>query len=1030
MFCLLKGHTMFRSSGKIFGTASVLAMAFVTATAAQAQDNTPPANGPVTTPDAPTQAPPSGDVVVTGTRTGSKVADQPITAVTGDSIVNQGFTQIGQALTLQPQFGVPANSTVGSQGSYGAGQSFSNLYNLGSQRTLTLVNGSRFVSAAASSVFGASVGTPVDLGQIAPALVDRIDVVSVGGAPIYGSDAIAGTVNIILKKNFEGIDVTASNGISEKGDGADSNVSLLLGKNFSEGRGNITFNAYYDHQDGMTTAARYVTGSDAPFLGKSTSSTGPANIAYFGGRRFSVVSTTGIPTAIDNIPFNGLSAGGASDPIFGAPYQSITNAAGQALVFNSTGQLVPFNHGTVVGSYSDEAGGDGFRLRDFGNLLTDSKRIQGVMLAHYDFSDHFRFHVEGWASRNIASNKADQTLYNTALFSGPGGAGLPYANYALSSTNPYLSAADQATIQASLAASGQPTNQFYLARANTDLFAGGFTTRSSLARGVAGVDGDFAIGSHNFTWEGTVTYGQVNVTTSQVGLVWQNIQNALNAVVGTNGQITCAPGYTNAPIATLSSACSPLNIFGTGNVSQAALNYINAPAISRQVNKQFDAVIDIKGSLVHLPAGDLNAVIGGEIRRESQAFDPGTFFSGSYSQYAAIAPVSGSYYTHEAFTEVTVPLLSPDMNIPLLREVTLHGAARYTDNSLNGGFWSYTGGGNWSPIKGLTLRGNYTRSFRAPSVTEAFAPVATVFESGNDPCDSQFINGGTSPATRAKNCAAAGVPAGFTSSISNATVQGLGGGNTKLNNEIANSWTVGGQYEAPFLPGFVLTADYIHIDIKNEIVQPGIQSIMQACYDSPSYPNSPFCSSFTRDPTSHQITNFSDTFLNIASQNYRALQISGRYSLKLERLGLPEGAGQLNLSSNYLHEFKNQSVVGTGSTQYSLGAIGEPANAVTSMIDWQTPRFDWSWTVVYNGPTKVNPNNPASAYQYYGVSPYWMANTSFGVIVNDHFRLRAIVNNPFNMGVTYAGPVPQFSSNKAWDAVFGRSYRISAEVKF
>ena len=171
-------------------------------------------------------------------------------AITGDSITNQGFTQIGQALTNQPQFGVPANSTIGAQGSYGAGQSFSNLYNLGAQRTLTLVNGSRFVSAAASSVFGASVGTPVDLGQIAPALVDRIDVVSVGGAPIYGSDAIAGTVNIILKKNFEGLDVTGSNGISEKGDGADSNVSLLVGKNFGDGRGNITFNAYYDHQDG------------------------------------------------------------------------------------------------------------------------------------------------------------------------------------------------------------------------------------------------------------------------------------------------------------------------------------------------------------------------------------------------------------------------------------------------------------------------------------------------------------------------------------------------------------------------------------------------------------------------------------------------------------------------------------------------------------------------------------------------------------------------------------------------------------
>jgi len=179
-------------------------MAFVAATAASAQEQSARDQGPEAA-SVPAQSGESSEIVVTGTRTGSRVADQPVVAITGDSIVNQGYTQIGQALTNQPQFGVPANSTVGGQGSYGAGQSFSNLYNLGAQRTLTLVNGSRFVSAAASSVFGSSVGTPVDLGQIAPALVERIDVVSVGGAPIYGSDAIAGTVNIILKKNFEGV---------------------------------------------------------------------------------------------------------------------------------------------------------------------------------------------------------------------------------------------------------------------------------------------------------------------------------------------------------------------------------------------------------------------------------------------------------------------------------------------------------------------------------------------------------------------------------------------------------------------------------------------------------------------------------------------------------------------------------------------------------------------------------------------------------------------------------------------------------
>ena len=973
-------------------------------------------------------------IIVTGTRLSRKTADLPVQAITGTDITNQGYTNVGQALTDLPMFGVPSNSPVSTQGGFGAGQTFINLYNLGSQRTLTLVNGNRFVGAATSSIFGASVGSPVDLGQIAPALIDHIDVVSVGGAPIYGSDAIAGTVNIVLKKHYEGIDLTANQGFSQKGDANDYNFSFLAGKNFAGGRGNITLNVYYDHQQGLTTGQRYVTSANAPFQGASTSATGPQNVAYFGGNKFAVVTNTGIPSALDNVPFPDGKTGGPSDPIFGAPFQSIVNGAGQSLFFNGAGKLVPFTHGTIVGDHQTEAGGDGFGTNDYGNLLTNSHRIQATLLASFELTDHIRVHGEAWLSRDISSNVAAQPLYNTALFSGPGGAGLPYANYAVSSTNPFLSGADQATIQANLAAIGQPTNQFYLARANTDLYDGGFTTTSNLARFVGGIDGDFTVGTHKFQWEGTINYGQTNTKTSQPGLVWQNIQNAVNAVPGANGTITCAPGYTNAPIATLSSTCAPLNIFGVGHASQAALNYITANASSNQVNKQLDAVVDIKGDIVHLPGGDVKAVLGAEIRRESQSFDPGMFFAGSYSQYAPIAPVAGSYHTHEAFGELTVPVIGQSMNVPLINSLNLHGAARYTNNSTNGGFWSYTGGADYSPVPSLTFRGNFTRSFRQPSVTEAFAPLGTTYEYGNDPCDYRFINGGSSPATRAANCAAVGLAVGskppFASIITGATVQGLGGGNPHLGNEIANSWTVGGTFKPEFIRGLSLTADYIHINIENEILQPGIAADMQACYDSASYPSSPFCSTFVRDPKSHQITSFVDTFLNIGAQTYRAVQANATYRFPFTPFGLGANSGTMNIAVNYLHEIKNQYVVGTGSIQYNHDAIGEPADAVTTQIAWSTNRFDWSWTVIYDGPTKMNPNAPAANYQYYKVSAYWMANTSIGLKINDHFNIRAIVNNVLGLGVSHAGPVPEYSINKEYDAILGRSFRISANVKF
>ncbi len=191
----------------------------------------------------------------------------------------------------------------------------------------------------------------------------------------------------------------------------------------------------------------------------------------------------------------------------------------------------------------------------------------------------------------------------------------------------------------------------------------------------------------------------MNSTSNQVGLVWQNIENALNAVVGANGQITCAPGYKNAAIATLSSTCAPLNIFGTGNVSQAALNYINAPAISRQVNKQFDAIVDIKGSLAHLPAGDLNAVIGGEIRRESQAFDPGAFFAAPIANMRRSRRSAGPITRMRPLPRSRFPPVAGHADSAAARTDPARRRALY-DNSLNGGFWSYTGGGNWSPLKG------------------------------------------------------------------------------------------------------------------------------------------------------------------------------------------------------------------------------------------------------------------------------------------------------------------------------------------
>src|SRR3984957_19343341 len=193
------------------------------------------------------------EIVVTGSRIARPELErlQPTQVITADYFDKRSFTNVIQALNEQPTFGEPDSSLVGGQSSFGVGQSFANFFSLGSQRTLTLVDGRRFVPANSPSIFGATGngGEQVDLNVIPTLLIDRVETIAVGGAPIYGSDAIAGTVNIILKHSFEGLILDAQGGISGQGDAGQARVRLLAGKNFGGDRGNITLSAELANQN-------------------------------------------------------------------------------------------------------------------------------------------------------------------------------------------------------------------------------------------------------------------------------------------------------------------------------------------------------------------------------------------------------------------------------------------------------------------------------------------------------------------------------------------------------------------------------------------------------------------------------------------------------------------------------------------------------------------------------------------------------------------------------------------------------------
>ena len=506
---------------KLIVSASILAIS-VTAAPAFAQ-TAPPVdcpsgttlakNGkcePIVAPTAEAPADSDKEIVVTGSRISRRGTETaaPLQIITSQDLDARGYQTVAQALNELPSFGVPGASPVGfNQSSFGAGQSFVDFLGLGSQRTLTLVNGRRFVSGNTSSIFGptGSGGNQVDLNVIPTKLIDRVETVVAIGAPVYGSDAIAGTVNIILKKNYQGIDIDAQNGISKYGDAPDHRVRFLAGKNFAGGRGNITISGEYDESKGLFFTDRAATSSDDRF-DEAPSGSGPQPI--YRDLRLPSVSQFGTPTVGGaNFGLDLILTPQQSNVIIGDPTLNfgVNNAAGVQLRFDRTGALIPTQYGTTVGTPDGfsvfTSGGNGFTLRDVENLVTDIKRYSTNIEASFDVTPELRVFGEGWYSVSEGRNLANQPVYNNALF---GAAGSRDGNLIIPLSNPYLSPQARATIQSQIINNplsdqnnpfGDPSldgitqNYFYLGRANVDLSSGVSTGKSEILRGVIGADG-------------------------------------------------------------------------------------------------------------------------------------------------------------------------------------------------------------------------------------------------------------------------------------------------------------------------------------------------------------------------------------------------------------------------------------------------------------------------------------------------------------------------------------------------------------
>lgn len=825
------------------------------------------------------------EVVVTGSRIrrAELTTEAPVTVLDAQALVDRGFVQAGEALNEltanMPQFALAS----GSGSAVGNGQQFPNLFGLGAGRTLTLVNGRRFVTTSAGSGAGVGAGERVvDTNIIPTGLIQRIDIAQAGGAAVYGSDAIAGVVNYILKDNFEGLELDAQYGISSRNDYPQSSLRATGGRNFLDDRANVAVNLEWS--------------KTRPLYDYDRPRSNLARVAISNPRNTS--ATDGIPSVTENLNTRFVSFN-ANGVLFnpGPPFaSSIYRVNGVPQQFDATGaSLVPYSIGNLLNNAVPPftSGGDGNPYQELAALYAGVERWTGTVIGHYDVTDRIKLSGELMYARVETRDPYGNQASNTVLNNAASGAGA----ISVSRTNPYLSPA----VRAILGPAGAPLT---LSKWWSDLLPSREQTyQTDTFRALVALDGDFDIGERNFYWSISASHAETDGEIRGYGVYTSRFNNAINAVRNSAGAIVCGIN-ADASTANDDPSCAPINPFGVGNVSQEARLYATTQTGQDYLNTQDDLLATFGGDLFALPAGTVKFSAAYEHREEKAKFVPlGSLQRGLTGSQTPTLASGGGYNTEEFSGELLVPVLGGDVSLPFARTVELTGAYRYVDNSIAGKEDVWGVGGRWEVIEGFTLRASRSRNFRAPNLDQLFAPQRTVLQnSGFDPCDADRIAAGPAPATRLANCQALfaanpgyGPLATFQNQSENFSRALItSGGNPDLRNEISKTWTYGFVFQPTFVPGLSLVVDRVEVDLKDGLSPFTPASFMATCYDLADQP-ADICGTFTRDAQGNTATARSTTF-NAGRITFRGEVYNINYSLPIGRYFDDADLGELELN--------------------------------------------------------------------------------------------------------------------------------------
>ncbi|MCX9147769.1 TonB-dependent receptor domain-containing protein [Erythrobacter sp. WG] len=977
-----------------------------------------------------------GAITVTGSRIRRPelVGLEPTLSISDEYFRDRNLTNVGDALNELPQFRGSVTPR-GVQSSFGNGVNFINTFGLGSNRTLTLVNGRRVVSSNLPSLFGpGGAGVQVDLNIIPSVLVDRIDNVSVGGAPVYGSDAIAGTVNIILKNRYEGLTLNATSGITSRGDTFNYNVSGVAGRNFDEGRGNVTLAVAYDKADGLRATRRKHQRDNLGFLNNCTTA-GTTTPINDGRVNPNIGCNTG---ANDGIParilFRDLRSPflSQSGVILSPDFDLI------GFQFGEGGNLIPTEPGTQLTGFF-QSGGNTYNTVDQTNLTSDLKRFTVNGFASYEITDGVELFFEGLYYKARSKEEGNNPSFNTFVFDPDTSGGLTFDT----ATTPFISPATRAFLL------GQGFDTFNVSRSNEDLFDNGARSETELKRGVVGVRGDFGAFGRSLNYEASFNYGTNRIDNFQQNINQQRFINAVSFTQGPNGPVCTAtppvPVAPDQPVQPIADAnCVPLNLFGFRAASPEALAYIREDTIEAANIRQYVFNANVGGDLFDLWAGPVAFNIGYEHRDEKASFTPSSFTQNGGGRGAAIAPTRGRYNVDEVFGEVLVPLVSPENGVPLINSAEVFGRIRYVDNTVNGGFTSWAAGGKIEILPDIGLRGNFTRSFRAPAITELFLPQSPTFERPTDLCTAQARNAGPAPDIRSRNCnaflqATGNNSATYTLLAAQASVAGLSGGNPNLENEKADSYTFGTIIRPRFVRGLTITADYVNIKISGPIASLDSDDLARGCFDNPNFDldnplnGNTFCNAlgFGADgqipntPTNPAVRT---GFVNGQQIKFQGITGAVDYVTSLSGLGI---GGALRLGGDMLYVRRRVDDITGVAPQRSDGIVGDPEFSGQARVVYSADRWGFGTYVNYTGEQLISrfnrgpsPNDTREFDQY---DDFVTVNANIFFRTADNFRLNIAVTNLFDrIGQGYFGFIIPGSINDD----IGRRFSVSVSKEF